>query len=84
MAWLMHADRVPGVTNPDRRMGDVQSVYVVPELRNRGVGAQLMSAVWAEARNRELEFVTVHSSERAVPMYERAGFRAGQNWLEHR
>jgi GNAT superfamily N-acetyltransferase len=84
MAWLMLPDRVPSVTNLDRRFGDVQSVYVVPDLRNAGVGAALMAAVLAEARARELEFVTVHSSERAVPMYERAGFRAGRNWLEFR
>jgi GNAT superfamily N-acetyltransferase len=84
MAWLMLTDRVPSVTNLDRRFGDVQSVYVVPELRNGGVGAALMAAVLAEARARELEFVTVHSSQRAVPMYERAGFRAGRNWLEFR
>jgi len=84
MAWLMLPDRVPSVSNLDRRFGDVQSVYVVPELRNAGVGAALMAAVLAEARARELEFVTVHSSERAVPMYERAGFRAGQRWLEFR
>jgi GNAT superfamily N-acetyltransferase len=84
MAWLMLPDRVPSVSNLDRRFGDVQSVYVVPELRDRGVGAALMAAVIAEARARELEFVTVHSSERAVPMYERAGFRAGRRWLEFR
>ena len=84
MAWLMLPDRVPSVTNLDRRFGDVQSVYVVPDLRNAGIGAALMDAILAEARARELEFVTVHSSRRAVPMYERSGFRAGQNWLEWR
>jgi GNAT superfamily N-acetyltransferase len=84
MAWLMLTDRVPSVTNLDRRFGDVQSVYVVPDLRNLGIGAALMDAVRAEARARELEFVTVHSSERAVPMYERSGFRGGQRWLELR
>jgi GNAT superfamily N-acetyltransferase len=84
MAWLMLPDRVPSVTNLDRRFGDVQSVYVVPELRNAGIGAALMAAVLAEARARELEFVTVHSSPLAVPMYERSGFRAGRNWLEWR
>jgi GNAT superfamily N-acetyltransferase len=84
MAWLMLSDRVPSVTNMYRRMGDVQSVYVVPELRNGGVGAALMDAVLSEARDRELEFVTVHSSERAVPMYERAGFRTDRRWLEFR
>ena len=67
-----------------RRFGDVQSVYVVPEHRNAGVGAKLMAAVLQEARDRELEFVTVHSSERAVTMYQRAGFGHNASWLEVR
>ncbi|HEX2772186.1 MAG TPA: GNAT family N-acetyltransferase, partial [Micromonosporaceae bacterium] len=69
MAWLMLADRVPSPARVDRRTGDVQSVHVVPELRNSGAGAALIDAVLAEARDRELEHVTVHSSERAVPFY---------------
>jgi len=84
MAWLMLGDRVPVPGVVHRRTGDVQSVYVVPELRDAGVGAALMAAVLAQARTWELEFVTVHSSERAVPMYERAGFRRDHTWLEHR
>jgi GNAT superfamily N-acetyltransferase len=84
MAWLMLADRVPSPANMDRRTGDVQSVYVVPELRNRGVGAALLDAVLTEARDRELEHVTVHSSERAVPRYRRSGFQDGRHWLEWR
>jgi GNAT superfamily N-acetyltransferase len=84
MAWLMLSDRVPSATRMDRRTGDVQSVYVVPERRDGGIGAALLDAVRAEARARELEFVTVHSSHRAVPLYVRTGFRPGQNWLELR
>jgi GNAT superfamily N-acetyltransferase len=84
MAFLMLADRVPNPSRMDRRMADVQSVYVVPELRDSGVGAALIGAVLAEARDRELELVTVHSSERAVPFYQRAGFADGRRWLEHR
>ena len=84
MAWLNLGERVPSPTRPDRRMGDVQSVYVVPELRNSGVGAVLMAAVLDEARGRELELVTVHSAGRAVPFYLRCGFKDGQNWLEWR
>jgi GNAT superfamily N-acetyltransferase len=84
MAWLMLADRVPSPSRMDRRTGDVQSVYVVPEFRNGGAGAALIEAVLAEARNRELEHVTVHSSERAVPFYLRSGFADGQRWLEWR
>lgn len=82
MAWLMLADRVPAPGLLDRRFGDVQSVYVVPGHRNAGVGAALMAAVLKEARDRELVFVIVHSSERAVTMYQRAGFDHEPTWLE--
>ncbi len=82
MAWLMLSDRVPAATRTDRRFGDVQSVYVVPEHRDKGIGARLMAAVLDEARG--FEFVTVHSSERAVTMYRRAGFGNNDRWLEVR
>jgi GNAT superfamily N-acetyltransferase len=84
MAWLMLSDRVPAPGIMYRRTGDVQSVYVVPEHRNAGAGATLMTAVLAEARTRELEFVTVHSSEGAVTMYRRVGFHHDPTWLEAR
>lgn len=81
MAWLMVADRVPNSDRRRRRFGDVQSVYVVPELRDRRIGAALLEAVLAEARGLGLEHVTVHSSEHAVPLYQRAGFRHERLWL---
>jgi GNAT superfamily N-acetyltransferase len=84
MAWLMLSDRVPAPGAMDRRTADVQSVYVLPELRDAGVGSALIAAVVAEARRRELEFVTVHSSDRAVPVYQRAGFANNVTWLELR
>lgn len=82
MAWLMLAPRVPSPALPDRRTGDVQSVYVIPELRNSGVGTALLDTVLREARDRELEHVTVHSSDLAVPFYLRSGFSDGQRWLQ--
>lgn len=81
MAWLMVADRVPAPTRRNRRSGDVQSVYVVPELRNSGVGAVLLEAVLAEARRLKLEHVAVHSTDRAVHLYQRVGFQHDQCWL---
>lgn len=81
MAWLAVLDRVPTPARPRRRSGDVQSVYVVPELRNAGVGAALLTAVLADARRLGLEHVTVHSSERAVALYQRTGFGTGERWL---
>lgn len=81
MAWLMVAQRVPSPERQHRRCGDVQSVYVVPELRDRGIGAALLEAVLAEARRLELEHVTVHSSDLAVPLYQRVGFQHDRCWL---
>lgn len=81
MAWLLVADRVPSPERRLRRSGDVQSVYVVPELRDSGIGAALLEVVLAEALRLDLEHVTVHSSERAVPFYQRVGFQHDQRWL---
>ncbi|MGW5668923.1 N-acetyltransferase family protein [Micromonospora sp. NPDC003776] len=81
MAWLMVGDRVPTPERRLRRSGDVQSVYVVPELRDSGIGAALLEAVLVEARSLDLKHVTVHSSERAVRFYQRVGFRHDRRWL---
>jgi GNAT superfamily N-acetyltransferase len=81
MAWLALADRAPSPTRMDRRTGDLQSVYVVPELRDRGVGAQLLAGIQQYARDRELELLTVHSSEGAVRFYQRWGFDRDDQWL---
>jgi ribosomal protein S18 acetylase RimI-like enzyme len=73
-AWLHVAERVPGNGRLDRWYGDVQSVEVSPEHRDRGIGSALITAVLAEATERGLLHVTVHSSRRAVEFYLRAGF----------
>jgi GNAT superfamily N-acetyltransferase len=73
-AWLHVAERVPGNGSPDRWYGDVQSVMVREEHRNRGIGGALMAAILAEARTRGLLHVTVHSGRRAVDFYGRNGF----------
>ena len=54
---------------------------VVGMVRDRRVGALLMSAVLDEARRLELEHVTVYSSTRAVPFYERNGWGRDLEWL---
>ena len=73
-AWLLVAERVPGNGSLDRRYGDIQSVMVREEYRNRGVGGALMAAILTEARTRGLLHVTVHSGRRAVEFYLRNGF----------
>ncbi len=73
-AWLLVAERVPDNESLDRWYGDVQSVMVREEYRNRGVGGALMAAIRNEARTRGLLHVTVHSGRRAVDFYLRNRF----------
>lgn len=73
-AWLLVAERVPGGESMRRWYGDVQSVMVREEYRHRGIGGALMAAILAEARDRGLPHVTVHSGRRAVDFYLRNGF----------
>jgi GNAT superfamily N-acetyltransferase len=73
-AWLLVAERVPGNESLDRWYGDIQSVMVREEYRNRGIGGALMAAIQTEARTRGLLHVTVHSGRGAVDFYVRNGF----------
>jgi GNAT superfamily N-acetyltransferase len=81
MAWMMVAERVPSPERQCRRLGDVQSVYVMPPLRGRGIGTALLEAVLAEAARLGLEHVTVHANDRALRLYQRAGFDSDHRWL---
>ncbi|HWD04430.1 MAG TPA: GNAT family N-acetyltransferase [Amycolatopsis sp.] len=74
MGFLAITVRVPSPLAFSRASGDVQSVYVVPEARDRGLGGLLVDAILRLAAELGLERVTVHSSEQAVAAYERHGF----------
>lgn len=82
MACLAIVDRVPGPLRFVRLAGLVQSVYVTAEVRDQGIGRLLVEAVIAEARDRKLEFLIVHPSERAFTLYRRLGFAATDSLLQ--
>jgi len=74
MAWLAVFDRMPQPRQLERLAGNVQSVFVLDEYRNRGTGRALVQAVITEAKTRGLGYLIVHPSVRAYPLYERLGF----------
>lgn len=82
MAWLAVTQRVPHPGGLVRTSGDLQSVYVVPEEREHGIGGRLIGAALSVARELGLERVTVHSSARAVAAYERSGFAVSPRLLQ--
>ena len=83
MAFLMVVNRVPAPPELDRTSGDVQSVYVVPDSRGHGVGTRLLELLVDRARERGCIRITVHSSSRALPYYERLGFQHNPRVLAH-
>jgi len=82
MAWLGVLERVPGPERFRRTAGMIQSVYVHPGSRGRGIGAALVEGAIATARERGLDYLGVHPSERSYPVYERAGFGRTSSVLE--
>nr|WP_255480617.1 GNAT family N-acetyltransferase [Quadrisphaera sp. RL12-1S] len=79
MAWLAEVSRPPSPGHLDIRRGDLQSVYVVPELRGQGWGARLVAHVLEDARARGMQRVTVYSGGRSLSLYARAGFEVTEH-----
>jgi GNAT superfamily N-acetyltransferase len=67
--------KIPRPGNLHGRWGYLANSYALPEVRNAGVGSQLLAAIKSWAIGESLELLVVWPSERAYPFYERAGFR---------
>jgi GNAT superfamily N-acetyltransferase len=80
MAWLVIIERIPGPERWTRLAGFIQSVYVVAELRNSGLGSLLIGTLIDKARTLGLEYLSVHPSPLSFPFYRRLGF-AGEGSL---
>jgi GNAT superfamily N-acetyltransferase len=76
MAWLAVVARVPRPGKLDRRSGDIQSVFVLPEARRSGVATALLNALDELATSQGLLHQSVHSSAMGIPLYESVGFVA--------
>jgi GNAT superfamily N-acetyltransferase len=84
MGWLAPIERVPTPTHLVRRHGQVQSLYVVPEARDCGVGAALLRTLIDESRRMGCDCLLVHPSERSFRFYRRHGFSGSGDFLSLR
>jgi GNAT superfamily N-acetyltransferase len=82
MAWVALVPRVPRPGAISRLSADIQSVFVMPERRGRGIGSALVEAASEHAAHLGSLRVTVHSGRRAVPVYERLGFASSRQLLQ--
>jgi GNAT superfamily N-acetyltransferase len=74
MVNLAVFDRMPRPGVESSRWGYLANAYVVPPMRNAGVGKLLIDALMTYARDEGLVRVVLSPSERSVRFYERAGF----------
>lgn len=82
MAWLAVVARVPRPGGATRLSADIQSVFVLPEHRDNGIGSALVQAASEHALLLGVGRVTVHSGRKAVPLYERMGFASSRQLLQ--
>jgi GNAT superfamily N-acetyltransferase len=81
MAWLAFVSRLPDPGAEAATQADLQSVYVVPEHRGRGLGTQLVNAALAHAAQRHVRRVTVLAGQRSMTLYQRLGFMPDRQLL---
>ena len=78
---LMVFERMPRPGRPPGRWGYLGNAFVVAAHRNQGVGQQLLDAVLGHAAGHGFVRVVLSPSERSIPFYRRAGFRAADELL---
>ncbi|MBV8748877.1 MAG: GNAT family N-acetyltransferase [Candidatus Eremiobacteraeota bacterium] len=73
-ASLLVQRAIPRPELPSDREGRVQSVYVVPDARRRGIARALMDHLIDYARTAALVRLTLHPSDEARELYASMGF----------
>lgn len=74
MAWMVTFERVPNFGEPRRVNGDIQSVFVQPHYRKRGVGQQLIENLLQRGEAMGLTRTVVSSNSASLRFYRRLGF----------
>jgi GNAT superfamily N-acetyltransferase len=74
MASLFEYRRMPRPGVPDSLWGYVGNLFVREDLRNRGIGSELLTRIATTADERGYVRLVLSPSARAMPFFRRAGF----------
>jgi GNAT superfamily N-acetyltransferase len=74
MASLFEYRRMPRPGHPDSHWGYVSNMFVREDVRDRGVGSALLTAIITAAEERCYARLVLSPSPRSLPFYRRAGF----------
>jgi GNAT superfamily N-acetyltransferase len=78
---LLVFDRMPRPGRPPSGWGYLGNAFVLAAYRNQGIGRQLLDVVLGYAAEHRFARVVLSPSERSIPFYRRAGFRAAEELL---
>jgi GNAT superfamily N-acetyltransferase len=79
--WLQLIEKIPNPGQEPEQHGYVSSVFVLPDRRNSGVGAALLSACLAECDRLRLDTVFLWCTPESRRLYQRHGFAARDDFL---
>ncbi|CAM5292728.1 MULTISPECIES: GNAT family N-acetyltransferase [Streptomyces] len=82
-AYLAEVDGVPagaGLAILTERHVGLANIGTLRDHRRRGVGRALTEAILRDGRAAGAHTAYLHSSEEALPLFERAGFRTRESW----
>jgi GNAT superfamily N-acetyltransferase len=82
--WLQLIEKLPNPVGHRDYHGYISSVYVVPSLRNGGIGSALLQACVADAEALGLDALFLWPTERSKRLYARYGFQVRDDLLERR
>jgi GNAT superfamily N-acetyltransferase len=81
---LVEYERMPRPAQPAGRWGYLGNLFVLADVRNRGHGSALLSAILRHADERHYERVVLHPTAASRPLYRRHGFGAADQLLLRR
>lgn len=60
-------------------LGEIMGLYLLPEIKNTGLGKKLMNVILEESRHQKLHYLTLLSTLTAKSFYEALGFYQSDN-----
>jgi len=80
--WVQLVEKIPNPRREPENHAYITNFYVEATARNRGVGAQLLTAAIKWCETSEVHAVILWPTERSRPLYERHGFSVRDDIME--
>lgn len=80
--YIERIDKVPRPGKVTHPFAYMTNVYTLPTYRGQRIGASLLAAIEAWARQQHYEFILVWPSETSVTFYERGGYKRSPDAME--